>query len=100
MRYGSILETIGRTPVVRLNNIVKEDSAEIHVKLESFNPMRSVKDRIALAMIERAEAEGKLTPGAEIVIVEPTSGNTGIGLAMVCAVMGYRLLLTLPESMS
>ncbi|MDW5563848.1 MAG: cysteine synthase A [Methanomassiliicoccus sp.] len=100
MKYNNILETIGKTPLVRLNKIPEKDSAEVYVKLESFNPMRSVKDRIALAMIETAEQEGKLSPGTEIVLVEPTSGNTGIGLAMVCAVKGYRLVLTMPESMS
>ncbi len=100
MKYSNILETIGRTPMVRLNKLADEGSAEVWVKLESFNPMRSVKDRIALAMIERAERAGDLAPGKEIIIVEPTSGNTGIGLAMVCAVKGYRLVLTMPESMS
>jgi cysteine synthase A len=100
MKYGNILETIGRTPMVRLNRLADEGSAEVWVKLESFNPMRSVKDRIALAMIERAERAGTLGPGKEVIIVEPTSGNTGIGLAMVCAVKGYRLVLTMPESMS
>jgi cysteine synthase A len=100
MKFDSILETIGRTPLVRLNKLPGERSAEVYVKLESFNPMRSVKDRIALAMVESAEQEGKLRPGQEVVLVEPTSGNTGIGLAMVCAVKGYKLVLTMPESMS
>jgi cysteine synthase len=100
MKFNNILETIGRTPLVRLNRLPGKDDAEVYVKLESANPMRSVKDRIALAMVERAEREGKLRPGSEIVLVEPTSGNTGIGLAMVCAVKGYRLVLTMPESMS
>ncbi|MEI6795987.1 MAG: cysteine synthase A [Methanomassiliicoccales archaeon] len=100
MRYESILETIGRTPLVKLNKLPGKSAAEVYCKLESFNPMRSVKDRIALAMIEDAEASGILRPGMEVVIVEPTSGNTGIGLAMVCAVKGYAITLTMPESMS
>ncbi len=100
MKFDNILGTIGGTPLVRLNRSTSGTSAEVYVKLESFNPMRSVKDRIALAMIERAEREGKLHPGMDVVLVEPTSGNTGIGLAMVCAVKGYRLVLTMPESMS
>jgi cysteine synthase len=100
MKYNNILETIGKTPLVRLNKLPGTGSAEVYVKLESANPMRSVKDRIALAMIEKAEREGKLRPGMDIVLVEPTSGNTGIGLAMVCAVKGYELTLTMPESMS
>jgi cysteine synthase A len=98
MRYNSILGTIGRTPLVKLNKGVGKDSAEVFCKLESFNPMHSVKDRIALAMIEEAERCGILRPGMRV--VEPTSGNTGIGLAMVCAAKGYRLILTMPESMS
>jgi cysteine synthase A len=100
MKYNNILETIGKTPLVRLNKLPDEGSGEVYVKLESTNPMRSVKDRIALAMVEKAEREGKLSPQADIILVEPTSGNTGIGLAMVCAVKGYRLVLTMPESMS
>jgi len=100
MRYNTILETIGRTPLVRLNKLPAAGDSEVYVKLESVNPMRSVKDRIALAMIEKAENDGKLSPGTDIVLVEPTSGNTGIGLAMVCAVKGYGLILTMPESMS
>lgn len=98
MKCNSILETIGRTPLVRLNRVVPEGSAEVFCKLEAFNPMSSVKDRVAWAMIDNAERSGKLRPGMSV--VEPTSGNTGIGLAMVCAVKGYRLILTMPESMS
>ncbi|NLT38293.1 MAG: cysteine synthase A [Methanomassiliicoccus sp.] len=100
MRYSNILETVGRTPLVRLNRLPSADCAEVYVKLESFNPMGSVKDRAALVMIEQAERDGRLRPGTDIVVVEPTSGNTGIGLAMVCAVKDYRLVLTMPENMS
>lgn len=95
---NDILEAIGNTPLVRLNRLVPEGSAAVYVKLESFNPAHSVKDRIAKAMIEVAERKGLVRPGS--VIVEPTSGNTGIGLAMVCAVKGYRLILTMPDTMS
>ena len=94
----NVLELIGQTPLVRLNRIVTNGSAEILAKMENFNPGGSVKDRICLSMIEDAEERGLLKKGS--VIVEPTSGNTGIGLAMVCAVRGYRLILTLPETMS
>lgn len=94
----NVLDLIGNTPMVKLNKIVDKDMAEIYAKLEYFNPGGSVKDRICLSMIEDAEKKGKLKPGATI--VEPTSGNTGIGLAMVCAVKGYKCILTLPESMS
>ena len=93
-----ILELIGNTPIVRLRKIVDPRMATVLAKLESFNPGGSVKDRICLAMIEDAEAKGLLKPGATV--VEPTSGNTGIGLAMVCAVKGYKLILTMPETMS
>ncbi|MEW6128887.1 MAG: cysteine synthase A [Acidobacteriota bacterium] len=96
---NSILETIGHTPLVRLNRLPAANSAEVLVKLESFNPMRSVKDRIACAMIDAAEREGKIAPG-KTTLVEPTSGNTGIGLAMTAAAKGYRLILTMPDSMS
>lgn len=95
---ASVLDLVGRTPLVRLNRLPPMGSATILAKLESLNPGGSVKDRIALAMIEDAEERGSLKPGATI--VEPTSGNTGIGLAMVCAVKGYRLILTMPEDMS
>ena len=94
----SVLELIGDTPMVRLSHIVDGPSAEIIAKVESFNPMSSVKDRIALAMIEDAERSGKLLKG--MTVVEPTSGNTGIGLAMVCAIKGYKLILTMPETMT
>ncbi len=97
-RADSVLELIGDTPLVRLNRLPAPDSATVYAKLEFFNPGRSVKDRIALAMIEEAEEQGKLRPGATI--IEPTSGNTGIGLAMVAAVKGYRLILVTPEDMS
>ena len=94
----SVLDLIGSTPVVRLRNLPDKDDAEVWGKLESFNPGGSVKDRICLSMIEAAEREQKLKPGATI--VEPTSGNTGIGLALVAAVKGYRLILTMPDTMS
>ncbi len=94
----SITSTIGRTPLVRLNRMAEGLEAEILLKLEFFNPLGSVKDRIGRAMIEAAEAEGKIGP--KTLIVEPTSGNTGIALAFVCAQRGYRLLLTMPETMS
>ena len=94
----TILELIGETPMVRLHRVVPPGAAEILAKLEAFNPGGSVKDRIAAAMVEDAERRGVLTPGGTI--IEPTSGNTGIGLAMVAAVKGYRLILTLPDGMS
>jgi len=94
----SVLDLIGNTPMVRLRRIVPAGSAEIVGKMESLNPAGSVKDRIALNMIEAAEREGKLKPGDTI--IEPTSGNTGIGLAMVAAVKGYKLVVTMPEDMS
>ena len=96
-RVEKITDLIGNTPLVRINKINKGEAA-VYVKLESFNPLHSIKDRIALAMIEAAEKEGKLRKGN--VIIEPTSGNTGIGLAYVAAVKGYRLILTMPETMS
>ena len=94
----SVLDLIGGTPLVRLNRLVAEGGATIYGKMESLNPGGSVKDRIALSMIDDAERSGKLQPGDTI--VEPTSGNTGIGLALVCAVKGYRLVLTMPEDYS
>ncbi|MET0356320.1 MAG: cysteine synthase A [Cellvibrio sp.] len=97
MKADNILQTIGNTPHVRINNLFRKD-IEVWMKVERFNPGSSIKDRIALAMIEDAEAKGLIKKGT--VIVEPTSGNTGIGLALVCAVKGYRLILTMPESMS
>jgi cysteine synthase A len=98
--YDSILETIGATPLVRLHKLEARSGvqAELLAKLEFFNPLASVKDRIGLAMIEAAEAAGKIGPNTTI--IEPTSGNTGIALAFVCAAKGYRLILTMPESMS
>ncbi|HZG60006.1 MAG TPA: cysteine synthase A [Anoxybacillus sp.] len=95
--YDSILDLIGQTPIVKLNNIPHPDGANVYMKLESFNPGGSVKDRAALNMIRRAEAEGKITPGKST-IIEPTSGNTGIGLAMVCAAKGYRCIITMPDN--
>jgi cysteine synthase len=94
----SVLDLVGKTPMVRLNRVVPAGSAEVVGKMESLNPAGSVKDRIALNMIEVAEREGKLKPGDTI--IEPTSGNTGIGLAMVAAVKGYKLVVTMPEDMS
>ena len=94
----NILSLIGNTPLVKIRKMAGEDSAEIWAKLEGFNPGGSVKDRIALSMVETAAKDNKLKPGGTI--IEPTSGNTGIGLAMVCAVRGYRLILTMPETMT
>jgi cysteine synthase len=96
--YNNIVETVGRTPLVRLNRITKDLDATIAIKCEFFNPLGSVKDRIGMSMIEAAERDGLIKP--ETVIVEPTSGNTGIALAFVCAAKGYKLILTMPETMS
>ncbi len=98
MRANTILETIGNTPHVRINRLFADRKVEVWMKLERANPGGSIKDRIGLAMIEDAEQRGVLKPG--VTIIEPTSGNTGIGLAMVAAAKGYRLILTMPESMS
>jgi cysteine synthase len=97
MKHHSILQTIGNTPCVRINNLFRID-IEVWMKIERFNPGSSIKDRIALAMIEDAEAKGLINK--DTTIIEPTSGNTGVGLALVCAVKGYKLILTMPESMS
>ena len=96
--FSDITKTVGKTPLVRLNRMGKELDAEILVKIESFNPLSSVKDRIGVAMIEAAQKAGILKK--DTVIIEPTSGNTGIALAFVCAAKGYRLILTMPETMS
>lgn len=97
MIYQNILQTIGGTPLIKLNKIVPSQH-DVFIKMEKFNPGGSIKDRIALAMIQKAEQEGKLKK--DTVIIEPTSGNTGVGLALVCAVKGYKLILVMPESMS
>ena len=96
--YPDIVATIGQTPLIKLNRIASGLPATIYLKAEFFNPLGSVKDRIGRAMIEAAEREGKLTPGT--VVIEPTSGNTGIALAFVCAQRGYKLILTMPDTMS
>lgn len=98
MIYQNIIETIGKTPIVKLNNIIDANMAEIYLKVEMFNPGGSVKDRIAYHMIKVAEDQGLIKPGDTL--VEPTSGNTGIGLALIAAAKGYGLVLTMPESMS
>ncbi|MCQ6274227.1 cysteine synthase A [Bacillus sp. V3B] len=95
--YNSILDLIGKTPIVKLNKLPEPNGANVFIKLESYNPGGSVKDRAALNMIERAEAEGKLIPGKST-IIEPTSGNTGIGITMVSAVKGYRCIITMPDN--
>ncbi len=95
----SILNLIGNTPVIKLNNLISPDSAEIWAKLENLNPAGSIKERICLGMIEAAEKEGSINPKTTV-IVDATSGNTGIGLALVCAIKGYRLILTMPDDKS
>ena len=95
---NSVADLVGRTPIVKLNNATGENEGTVYVKLEYFNPGSSVKDRLALAMIEAAEKDGTLKPGGTI--IEPTSGNTGIGLAMIAAAKGYRAILVMPETMS
>jgi cysteine synthase A len=96
---NNMLELVGGTPLVRLRHLVDATTADIFCKCEQFNPGGSLKDRIALSMIEAAEREGRIRPGKSV-IVEPTSGNTGVGLAVVCAAKGYRLILTMPDNMS
>lgn len=98
MIYNGVLDLIGDTPILKLNNLKDENAAEVYVKLEKFNPGGSVKDRAALGMIERAEKEGKLKKGDTI--VEPTSGNMGIGLAMIGKIKGYKVVIVMPETMS
>ncbi|MGE9290711.1 MAG: cysteine synthase A [Puniceicoccales bacterium] len=95
---NSIIDTVGNTPLVKINNLTKGIDAEIYLKCEFFNPLASVKDRIGRAMIEAAERDGKLTKDS--IVIEPTSGNTGIALAFVCAARGYRLILVMPDTMS
>ena len=98
MLYNSVIDAIGKTPLIKLNKIVKNVDATIYVKMESKNPGASIKDRLALAMINQAEKDGVLN--ADTHIIEPTSGNTGIGLAMICAVKGYKLTIVMPDSAS
>jgi cysteine synthase A len=96
--YSSIIDSIGNTPLIKVNHTAASVAADIYLKCEFFNPLASVKDRIGRAMIEAAEADGKIGPDS--IIIEPTSGNTGIALAFVCAAKGYKLILTMPETMS
>src|SRR5438128_7283557 len=96
--YDDITQTIGHTPLIRLRRVVGDAGATVVVKPESFNPLWSVKDRIGVAMIDAAERDGKIQP--HTTIIEPTSGNTGIGLAFTCAARGYKLIVTMPDTMS
>src|SRR6478752_4929766 len=96
--YDDITQTIGNTPLIRLRRVTEGCKAEVVAKLENFNPLWSVKDRIGVAMVDAAEADGKINK--DTIIVEPTSGNTGIALAFTCAARGYKLMVTMPESMS
>src|SRR3989440_7828423 len=96
--YDDITQTIGNTPLIKLRRVVGDAGATVVAKMENFNPLWSVKDRIGVAMIDAGERDGKITK--DTVIIEPTSGNTGIGLAFTCAARGYRLMVTMPESMS
>src|SRR4051794_18462836 len=96
-RFGNIVETVGNTPIVRINRLAPQ-GVDVYVKIEAFNPLGSVKDRLALGVIEDAERRGVLKPGQTV--IEATSGNTGIGLAMVCAAKGYPLVVTMAESFS
>ena len=98
MIYNGAIELIGKTPILKLKNMVDKNSADVYVKLEKFNPGGSVKDRAALGMIEKAEREGILKKGS--VIVEPTSGNTGIALAMIGKLKGYKVIIVMPDTMS
>lgn len=98
MLYNNVLDLIGNTPLLKINSLGEKDSAEVYVKLEKFNPGGSVKDRAALGMIESAEKEGKLTEGSTI--IEPTSGNTGIGIAMIGKLKGYKVIIVMPDTMS
>ena len=97
--YNNILETISKTPMIKIDNLYPDQNVEIYAKFESLNPGGSIKDRICLNMINSAEAEGLISP-EKTTIIEPTIGNTGIGLALVCAAKGYKLILTMPEDMS
>ena len=97
--FNSILETIGKTSLIKLENLYKNQKVEIYGKFESLNPGGSIKDRICLNMINKAEEEKLISPD-RTTIIEPTSGNTGIGLALICAAKGYKLILTMPEDMS